>query len=72
MPICIHHDSYNIQNVIIWDVCLEKIAHAINKNGAGAGPCEWLGQLLGNKTKIEPRSYGWPGTPRNLSAKVSA
>lgn len=59
-------------NVIVRYGVLEEVAHAVDEDGLCCGPAEWFKQFVGDESGIEAMRYGWPGTPRNRSAKVSA
>ena len=53
MPIGFDHDLRDSFSVAVRHAGLKQIAHRVDKDQLGRSPGEWLGQLLGNNSKIE-------------------
>jgi hypothetical protein len=53
MPVCLYHDPHYIFYIRVWNLRLEKIAHAVYENRARAGPLERLGKFFRYETQIK-------------------
>src|ERR1039458_9750862 len=58
MPVRFYHDPGHVLDIGIRNVCLEKVAHGIDEDGARAGPVKRFDELGGDESRVKPQFVG--------------
>src|SRR5882724_6873139 len=70
VPVRGHHHCRDANDVVVWDIGVEEIAHRIHEYHAGLRPCEGLYQFLRYQAQVEaPLVWMAFDSPETLSKR---